>query len=673
MRAFQKQYYFIRVLPSTLVGVILSLSRPGFYVLPRAFEIIISLGFLIVIFLKLPYTLRYLYGVLISLLFLLTSFFLGQQANKALRTDQFPIINSSRCALKVLDDPKEKNKTYQITAEIVAHRQSEVLGKKCLVYLSKQGHHSLPNVQDVLFVKARLAPVSSPKNPHQFNYKAYLMRRGIVYQLYIGPKQTIYLFEQEKIHWIRRWRKMVQYAINQRVEVDQQPLAKALLLGQQQALSQEVKTQFQDSGTMHLLAVSGLHVGIIYSLFVLLLQFLPQRNFYNVIKSIGYILGIWLFVFITGAKASTVRAGLMFSIFALGSLHFIRSNSLNVLALIAIILLSIKPQYILDVGFQLSFAAVAGILLLLPHLRSFSRGHPKWIGYFLDLFYLSLAAQLMTLPLILYYFHQFPLYSLATNLIAVPLTFAIVYLGFFTLLFLHIPIINEIVAWLFNQLLQILDELTAWTAQLPGAVIEPLWLDNLVLMSLCLAIILLVMGIKGQGKRWWQYACMFLILCLALSAFDKIQSSADNSLRLYSVPRNTVLEVKQGRQAFIIASEPLDATSYEFFIQANQMANHIKQGNIIPWRDTVIPRILAIRDSIVISQNLSIALRKDIANSTAPTDVVIFKNYSEKENKWYQDKKHQFVFNPNYWPHHYELPPTFIDLSQRSYVIEGKK
>jgi len=207
------------------------------------------------------------------------------------------------------------------------------------------------------------------------------------------------------------------------------PILSAITLGKKDEVSRDVKRSFSASGGSHVLAVSGLHVGIIYMIMLWLAGLLPYRRWLFVTAHIAVIVSLWVYAFICGLPASVVRSALMFSLVS-GAFITERQNlSLNSVFVSAFIMLLCKPSYLFDIGFQLSYSAVISILLFYPKISGLFEFQNKILVWVWSMIAVSAAAQIGTLPLTLYYFHQMPVYSLITNFLVIPSAFFLIYTG----------------------------------------------------------------------------------------------------------------------------------------------------------------------------------------------------------------------------------------------------
>ena len=240
----------------------------------------------------------------------------------------------------------------------------------------------------------------------------------------------------------------------------------AMLTGDKSELDRSTKLGFQSSGLMHILAVSGLHVGLVAALPLMLLKSIPKLWFKTIIITrICASLLVWSYAYFTGLSPSICRAAVMFSFFLWAPSLKGSHQKINVLCASAFILLLIEPSWLENVGFQLSYAAVLGIFLLMPVFQSWWKTKYRVGTYLRDALAVSMAAQVATLPLSLYYFNQFPSYFLLSNLIVAPLLVMIIYL------LMGLIVLNEI-GFQFELLYDLISTLSKWTLQINELIIS---------------------------------------------------------------------------------------------------------------------------------------------------------------------------------------------------------
>ena len=255
-------------------------------------------------------------------------------------------------------------------------------------------------------------------------------------------------------------------------------VAAALLIGYDDLLDANLRQEYSGAGVVHVLCVSGLHVGIVFLIADGLFFFLRKRKKAVWIRPLLILIVIWIYAVITGLAPSVLRASLMFSLITIGKSMNRQAHTFNTLAASAFILLVINPAMLYDLGFQLSYGAVAGIVAFQPHIRQVFITTNKITGYIWSMINVSVAAQLLVTPISIYYFHQFPNYFLIANLIAIPLSGVLIYTGVVFVFVSFIPILGKITATLVVIQIKLLNNTVALIEGLPGAVSQNLYLSG---------------------------------------------------------------------------------------------------------------------------------------------------------------------------------------------------
>ena len=286
-------------------------------------------------------------------------------------------------------------------------------------------------IGDTISFRTRLYPISEPSNPYEFNYKRWLRIQGITHQAYCD-RDDIILSKCEAYNVFaismlcNRYLKasIKKYLPSQEYTA----LLHAIVLGDKSGMSASQKSIFESTGTMHIMAVSGLHVGLVAGIILLLLPVTTSRRSIWLRTGI-YILSIWSFVLITGAKSSAVRAAIMFSLFFSAQLFNRSSHAINALIFAAFIMIVFDPFVVLDIGFQFSLMAVLSILVFFPLIQPLLKPEGFLLNMIWDLMAVSLSVQVLLAPVSIFYFHEFPSCFLLSNLIAIPMAACIMILS----------------------------------------------------------------------------------------------------------------------------------------------------------------------------------------------------------------------------------------------------
>ena len=384
-----------------------------------------------------------------------------------------------------------------------------------LINLSKKSHTASFNVNEKILTTASLQEVKTPLNPYQFNYKNYLKRLGIYHQVFL--KDQVVLAVSQSPNTITGYAETIREALNKRLQQlpfkpIERAFIKALLLGQRQDISSDVYEDYAKAGAIHILAISGLHIGIL----LLILQFIMKPLLYfrhgKFVRLLIILCVLWGFAVMAGLSPSVVRAVTMFSLFAIVRGLKRSSNSLNTLAVSAFILLLIRPGFCFDVGFQLSYAAVASIILIKPVLDSWWSFKNRIANWFLDLLKVSIAAQIGVLPLSLYYFHQFPSLFFVTNMVVIPCLMVVLALGIVTLILVGIYQPPEFLVHTLSWFIQLMNRFVEWVASKETFLFEQISFDLTALVISYL--ILFILSIFYQKKTFKNL--MVLVICVLI-------------------------------------------------------------------------------------------------------------------------------------------------------------
>ena len=368
-----------------------------------------------------------------------------------------------------------------LRAEYVLSRDSIFTTRAKLLVSSKDTSLRLQIGQRV-FLRGYLSRPPGRRNPGEFDYRAYLARRNISALFYLKRGEPVKVLSEGhgkffQTGLIASLRRMFSYQITHHLgQTEEAFLLKGLLLGQRGQIDPEIQQRFARTGVIHVLAVSGLHVGFIL---LLLMGIFSLLRMPETPRTVVVILALIVYAILTGGKPPVVRAVLMAAIILLGYLLQRRAAVLNSLAVAALILLMVNPFMLFDAGFQLSFLAVLGIVLFYSRILNFFQFVPRnrlqrFVSTrLLPLLIVSFAAQLGTLPLTLYYFHRLPTYSLLANLVVVPLVFVIVALGFALIILGPVwPLLGSLLALPAKFLLTFLIQFVTFFSNLPGSAIE---------------------------------------------------------------------------------------------------------------------------------------------------------------------------------------------------------
>lgn len=413
-------------------------------------------------------------------------------------------------AIRLMDEPIALGNCWKAPAEVLAvHFDSTVerCRGKVLLRIERDSIsiHSL-HVDDVLVARIKLQPPEGPLNPLEFDYAAYLKRQDVWLQAYVGRGEWAVdtLLRRSTIRGtLIRWREQSLNELSKaNMDAREWGVLSALVLGKSSAIDRDVMQAYAGAGVVHVLAVSGMHVALIYWLLKPLFNRLWGKSRARKLKTIVPIVLLWFYAAITGFSPSVLRAAWMFSFVIVADNFGMRNTIYNTMAASAILLLAFDPSVAFSMGFMLSYLAVIGIAAIHPALHRMRYFQSRFGKWFWELTSISISAQVATLPITMYLFHQFPMWFMVTNALVIPLSTVILYLALFFFVALVYAPLSSFVGGLLGMLTRIMNDLMQWSATWPCALIDHVYWEPweaIVCAALVVAMCLTVLGRKRQA------------------------------------------------------------------------------------------------------------------------------------------------------------------------------
>ena len=412
--------------------------------------------------------------------------------------------------------------------------------KLFLLYFQKDSVSRRLKRGDVLWINAHLMPPHNNDNPDEFDYARFLRHRGVCGTGYVAAGHW-----QRISHRIER--SFSQQALDQREQIvehyrklnfEEEELAvlSALTVGDKDDLSEDIIETYSVTGASHVLALSGMHIGFLYALFWFL--FSPLWRRFQGLKPLLLLIIVsllWGFAFLTGLSPSVVRSVVMFSILALSSLQTEKPLSANTLIITAFCMLLYNPCWLFDVGFQLSFTAVAAILIFYSKLYALCPVSNPIVKKLWGLMSVSVSAQIGTAPLVLLYFGRFSTHFLITNLWVIPLVSLVMYAGVLLLLLAPFPALQQSVAWITEKLIGLQNEGLRYIEHWPYASIDHWWIDVWMVALFYVAILLVYRWTQVRIFRNMSIALASVLLLLSYNAWYTWSNSHKPGLAFYNV------------------------------------------------------------------------------------------------------------------------------------------
>ena len=486
----------------------------------------------------------------------------------------------------IISEPKYTEKYIRFELKVkkgISNNQYHTMNGKLLINLKRPIEIDLPNYGDQLIVQSNYYETSPPYNPGEFNYKRYLSNEEIWHTAFLSENQ-IQKIGVNKANPIVQFALLLRQKMLKKLELQLTDksaflVASALILGYRNDMEKDVMGVFTNTGTVHVLAVSGLHVGIVFVVFSALLVRMNRNRKLKLLKGLLLLLLIWSYALLTGFSPSVLRAAIMIS-FTLVAVHLVKDiNIYNTIAASAFMMLVYNPRFISHVGFQLSYLALLGIIYLYPKVRDLYKGENKvwkWIWSYSSL---SIVAQLATFPLVIYYFNNFPLYFLPANLFIILPATLIVYLGFLVLI-LPFGGIASFVAMVLQLLLQFCISVLEQLSSLPMAKITGFNLDYWQIFFLYSFIASIIFMFIKKKKAFVFTATLSFVVLSSLKTKNFIRNNQSEKIRLYNVNRNFFVGIYNNND-FISYSDSVHAktTGYHYLLESAQRENRLKRMN----------------------------------------------------------------------------------------------
>ncbi|HKR06765.1 MAG TPA: ComEC/Rec2 family competence protein, partial [Bacteroidia bacterium] len=592
MRAWNQVPLFRLLLPF-LAGILLEIFYPlhnqiFLLILPVLLSIVLLFTYNKKIYRKIG--IRWIYGTALNLVILVigaTITFYNSDKNSK---NHFSNLPDTREYLGVLADQlHEKKNSYKTIVEIKSVRSVKGAWRhvngNVLLYLEKDVSSAKLKYGDAIIFSAAPKEVELPKNPDEFNYKRFLSFHNVYHQAYLAKNKWKSLNYNDG-NPLRRYSyelrdRLVEIFKTKIIREQEYGVASALVLGYEDNIDAELINAYSSAGALHVLSVSGMHVAIIFIVFNWMLSWMDKNKWLRHLKFIFLVLFIWFYAMLTGFSPAVLRSAMMISVVIIGSWSNRNSNIFNTLIASAFVLLVYNPYLITEVGFQLSYLAVFGICYLYPMIA-------KWFEFSNWLMHntwkitaVSISAQLMTFPLGLLYFHQFPNLFFISNLIVIPLSTVIIYLCILLLAVSSLPvfvsfmmIISKYISVACFGLLYILNSSVLLTEKIPYSVLSGISISVFETWIIYLLMAMLVFFLVNKRPVYLIAGLAFtLILCVSQIS-ETIQFKGQKKIIVYAVAKESAYDFITPDENYFVADSDLinDKSKMMFHIIHNRWA-----------------------------------------------------------------------------------------------------
>jgi len=518
-------------------------------------------------------------GILFTLVICLSGFIIYYDFNKK----NNPVPGDYYFAI-INEYPVRKTNSFKSEATLTHVSSGDSVFKsreKLIIYFEPDSSVLTIEPGDMVLFKSHPTEIRNAGNPGEFNYKSYLALRKIYRQVYLNAEKWAVAEKANhlspRIFAEKARQRLLSIYRKNNIEGEEFAILSALTLGYKEALDPETRQVFSTAGVMHILAVSGLHVGIIFLIINFLFGFLRRSKkgkLLFILTSMGI---LWLFALITGLSPSVLRATVMFCFLIIGQNLRRPTNIYNTLALSACILLFIDPNLIFEVGFQLSYAAVFGIVFFQPKINSWFSFNNRIARWAWALFSVSVAAQLTTLPLTFFYFNYFPSYFWIANFIAIPGALIFIFAGIAILLTSPVPAISSALASFTSFLVKVACAALDRIGCLPLATIRNIHLSGVQLFFLMVAVTTLMLFIVWKKRKYLFIMLSLLILVFSFNIAAKLRSLNRKEIIVYNSDDN-LIHLISGFRNYVIYENESQLNSYDMnYIDNTIVTGHLKE------------------------------------------------------------------------------------------------
>jgi competence protein ComEC len=563
-----KKAPFLRILLPLCVGIILEYFwKINISILLYCF-IVLTIAF--ILFIALPeamrYRLRTLQGSILSLFLIIFGSFICWQKDVRNHKNWYGnhYKQESVFLVSILEPPVEKAKSYKALAKVIStidNDSPKSSGGNIILYLAKDSVSKNLTYGNRLFIRNKIQLIKNSGNPGGFDYARFLEFQQIYHQCFLKNEDWRPAKGNDAGAFksaLFNTRDYVIRTIDRYIEgKDESALAKALLIGYRVDLDKDLVQAYSNAGVIHLIAISGLHLGLIYAMLLWITIKIPLLKKNKTVRIVLILLCLWLFAFLTGAPPSVMRAAVMFSFISFATIFQKRFSIYNSLCASAFLLLCFDPYLLWNVGFQLSFLAVLGIVLLQNPIYNCLYFKRKVSDYTWQIASVSIAAQLFTVPLCFYYFHQLPLLFLIANIIAIPLAtaalwgcIALIVLSPINIIAVYAGKIIMAVLWLMNHSVLLINSF-------PFA----LWNDVSISVSQTIllygVLITLIFWLFKKNKFALKLALVGILSFSFITLYQTWKSSDQRKMIVYNVPGHSAVDFLNGRSHYLAADSSL--------------------------------------------------------------------------------------------------------------------
>jgi competence protein ComEC len=556
---FLRQAPFFRLIFPLILGIVLRInfSIPNSYMFCLlVITFLVAFCFTIFKNLSINYKQRWIPGFSIHLIIFCLGILLTDLKFQSFE-NKWNEANSPVSLIGIVSDPPgvklNSIQCFVAADQIAQGKKFSPCNAKILVYFQKDSNSLKLKAGDAVIMRLQLNKIKSTGNPFEFDYSKYLSYQGVHLSGYVN-NQSWKLLTNNKLPFYQ----MIAYNVRAKLlsiftkiglSGDELGVTSALIIGDKTYLDDDIKQAYVASGTMHILAVSGMHVALLYWVLNMLLSFLDGNKLGRIIKLILLLLAVWFYALITGLGGSILRAATMITFIIVGQSFNKNINIFNSLAVSAFLLLIINPFNLIDVGFQLSYCAVISIVIFYPFIYEII-DFKYWLPDQLwSLTAVTIAAQVLTSPISLFYFHQFPNLFLVSNLVMIPLSTLIMYFVMVLLPLSGFSWLAKIMGKVLDFLVWLLNKVVLTIEHLPYALTKGVYITWLDVCLLYILVCFVTLYLLRRSASYLIIALSSIVLLLLHGSLVKYQNSVRKEIVVYNDAKNIVIQFHNGNKS----------------------------------------------------------------------------------------------------------------------------
>ena len=662
----------LRIVLALIIGISLEI---GFDYLQLSLQvllpvlILLGVSFITVIGISLlqnitwVYKLRAVNGIALSVFVIAFGYSLTWfYADKNFKTHfQNYVGNETFVVARIINPPLEKAKIVTVVAKVEEVKSKNTTIKttgNILINVLRDSNSQDLNYGDVIVFNSKIEEFDKPKNPEEFSFKLYQSFHNIYHRTFLktGDWELVAINQgnvfMAKVYRIREY--FLSIILKYVIDKNDLAVAAAIMLGYNDYMNGDITRAYASSGALHVLSVSGLHVGIMFLMLNFLFGFMDKRGRkYQIAKAVVIIAFIWFYACLTGLSPSVLRSAMMFSMIQFGKVLTKNVNTYNIIFASALLLMLFNPFIITEVGFRLSYLAVIGIIYIQPKISAWwVIGIPKepefkkykWFLkplYFLryDLYWgflkifdlgwqiiaVSIAAQVATCPLSLFYFHQFPNLFLLSNLVVIPVSNLILFIGTAMCALGEVSLLNDKIGWCFSHLLWLLNKFIFWIDSIPFALIQGISITMFEMVLLYILIFLLC-WLTEERRTKVLIASLFIVFGLcSFYSYERITKAQQKKIVVYCTTKQSAIAFIDGKKALTAFDEKLlqDQSAMMFHVKHHWWDCGVKREEKVSSKQLAIGKLIQFEGKRVLVVDSALEKTEFVLDKKLKVDLLI--------------------------------------------------